>query len=206
MKWNATYRYSSSVNDYAYVDGGGCYIEQTISEQLRDAEWGKEVVLGYKMYVKDASRFNPGLGDGVIVTMQDGQVLNCNVVGIDFTVHKVYTFTISSTNARITANGTVSFCTKTGGGLDETTLMPIAATKVWGTAVGCNWQLISQNLLAKDPQRESYTNAKYVIYVPIGTEITERLKLGDNNGNPLGEFSAISIERLYDKGVIKIIV
>lgn len=206
MKWNATYRYSSSVNDYVYVDGGGCYIEQTNSEQLRDADWGKEVVLQYKMYVKDASRFNPGLGDSVIVTMQDGQILNCIIVGIDFTVHKVYTFAISSTNARITTNGTVSFCTKTGGGFDENTMMPIAATKTWSTAIGCNWNHVSQDLLAKDPQREAYTNAKYCIYVPIGTEITERLKLGDNNGNFLDEFSAISIQHFPNKGVIKIIV
>jgi len=210
MRWNATYRYSATATGAQYVDGGFCYIEQTEDEQLRDAEWGKEIVLGYKMYVKDKSRFDVQLGNIVYIMMQDGQRFYCTVVGVDFTVNKVYTFTLSSARADTSEasgfnNGMVQFGFVAGGGIDLTTGMPIKPAVTWNPS-GCHWQVVDINLLAKDIGGEAYKDAKYCIYVPIDTEVTERLKLSDNDGSLLGEFSAKSIIKMEVKGLVKIIV
>ena len=101
MRWNATYRYRSTSTDNQFVDGGSCYVDPTVTEQLRETDYGKEVLLGYKMYVKNESRFYPTLGDVVEISMQDGQQFLCTIVGNDFTVHKVYTFLIASSTPKL---------------------------------------------------------------------------------------------------------
>jgi hypothetical protein len=205
MKWNATYRYRSTSTSNLFVDGGSCYVDPTVTEQLRDTDYGKEVLLGYKMYVKNESRFNPSLGDVVEISMQDGQTFLCTIVGIDFTVHKVYTFSISSSSPRLFSNGSVQFKQKAGGGIDPTTGYPVSTTSTWSESVPCSWKTISLNLLAT-ANNEHYKDAQYSLFIEGNALPSEQLKLADNNGNTLGEFSIISYEYLNTKGVTQIIV
>lgn len=205
MKWNATYRYRGTSTNNQFVDGGSCYVDPTVTEQLRDTDYGKEVLLGYKMYVKNESRFQPTLGDVVEISMQDGQKFLCTIVGNDFTIHKVYTFTISSSSPKLFTNGTVQFKQKTGGGIEPATGYPISASSTWSEAVPCCWNVISLNLLAK-ANNEHYKDAQYTLFIEGNSLPSEQLKLTDNNGNVLGEFSVTSYEYLDTKGVMQIIV
>ena len=204
MKWNATYSYRP-VGTSEFVDGGSCYIEENQSEQLQETEWGVEVTLCYKMYVKGPSRFEPQLSDEVQINMQDGQTFICSIVGIDFTVNRVYTFLIKTHHADVVANGIVSFKTKTAGGIDPVTGYPIATTITWGDDIACRWATIDLNLLANSGTSH-FTDAKYVIYVQGDTHPTEQLKLTDSSDNVIGEFSIISYEYIDTRGITKIIV
>lgn len=204
MKWNASYSYRNPVAT-EFVDGGSCYIEQVESKQLRETEYGNELVLDYKMYVKNASRFEVERGSVVDVLMQDGQQFFCTVVGVDFTVHKVYTVRIAHSTPFVVANGSVSFKYKTGGGFEAITGYPVVAKSYWGEPVECHWATVSMDLLAIG-HNEHFTNAKFVVYILGNTLPTEQMKLSDNNGDVLGEYSVISYEYLQVKGVTKIIV
>ena len=157
------------------------------------------------MYVKNESRFYPQLGDVVEISMQDGQQFLCTIVGNDFTVHKVYTFLISSSSPKLFSNGTLQFKQKTGGGIDPTTGYPVQATSTWGEAVPCSWNTVSLNLLATT-NNEHYKDAQYSLFIEGNNLPSEQLKLSDNNGNVLGEFSIISYEYLDTKSVTRIIV
>ena len=205
MRWNATYRYRSTSTDNQFVDGGSCYVDPTVTEQLRETDYGKEVLLGYKMYVKNESRFYPTLGDVVEISMQDGQQFLCTIVGNDFTVHKFYTFLIASSTPKLFSNGTVQFKQKSGGGIDPETGYPVSATSTWSESVPCSWKTVSLNLLAT-ANNEHYKDARYTLFIEGNSLPSEQLKLTDNDGNTLGEFSVISYEYLDTKGVVQIVV
>lgn len=205
MRWNATYRYRNSDTNNQFVDGGACYIVNANTEQLVESDYGKELVLAYTMYVRDHRKVFIGLGTVVEVSMQDGQRFVCTVTGIDFTVSRIYTFTITTSTPELSANGSVQFKTKAGGGIDPTTGYPIAASAAWSDAVGCRWVKTSENLQAKS-SGEPIVQSNYTIYLDGDNMPSEQVRLTDRNGNVLGEYSVISAEYIDTKGVTKILV
>lgn len=205
MRWNATYRYRNTSTSNAFVDGGTCYIVCANTEQIMDSEWGKDKELRYTMYVRDPRKINIDWGTVVEVSMQDGQQFVCTVTGIDFTVSRLYTFTVTNSSPLLTANGTVKFKTKTGGGIDATTGYPTAATVTWSTAVDCRWDKVNENLQAKE-QGEPIVQVNYTVYLAQATLPSEQIELFDGSGVSLGEYSVISAEYIDTKGVTKITV
>lgn len=205
MRWNATYKYRNANTNNQFEDGGACYIVNANTEQLVDSDWGKEKQLKYTMYVRDHRKIFIDWGTVVEVSMQDGQQFVCTVTGIDFTISRLYTFTVSNSLPLVTANGTVKFKTKTGGGIDATTGYPTAATVTWSSAVDCRWNKVRENLQAKE-QGEPIVQINYTIYLAQATLPSEQIELFDTNGTSLGEYSVISAEYIDTKGVTKITV
>ena len=205
MRWNATYRYRTATTNGEFVDGGICQVDNGTMEQLRDAEWGKEKVFLFDVYMRNSHNIGLSVADAVEITMHDGQQFVSTVVGIDFTDRRVYALRISTNFPSFITNGSVSYKFKTGGGLDPVTGFPVPATSTWGEDIPCRWTTVSLNLLARDIE-EHYIEAKYAIYVAGKRLPSEQLKLGDNDGNVLGEFSVISYEYMELNGMTKILV
>lgn len=205
MKFNAAYRYRNSGTSNVFVDGGACYIENANKEQLVDSDWGKDLVLAFTMYVRDKRKSNIDWGTVVEVNMQDGQQFICTVTGIDCTISRLYTFTVTNSSPTITANGSVKFKTKTGGGIDTTTGYPKAVTVAWSSAYDCHIVKSTENLQAKD-NGEPIVDKSYTVYITQSALPSEQIELFDNSGVSLGEFSVISAEYIDTKGVLKIIV
>ena len=205
MRWNASYRYRNAGTDNQFVDGGACYIVNANTEQLVDSDWGKEEELKYTMYVRDIRKIFITWGTDVEVTMQDGQQFICTVTGVDFTVSRLYTFTISNSLPYMSSNGSVAFKEKSGGGINPITGYPVAATVSWKTAIDCRYAKNSENLQAKE-QGEPIVQVNYTIYIAGDNTQSEQLRLYDNGGNLLGEFSVISTEYIDTKGITKITV
>lgn len=202
---NATYKYRNAGTNNEFVDGGACYIVNANTEQLVESDWGKDKQLKYTMYVRDQRKIFINWGTVVEVSMQDGQQFVCTVTGIDFTISRLYTFTVSNTSPLVYTNGTVKFKTKTGGGIDVTTGYPTEATATWSTAVSCRWSKVNENLQAKE-QGEPIVQVNYTIYLAQDSLPSEQIELFDANGTSLGEFSVISAEYIDTKGVTKITV
>jgi hypothetical protein len=205
MRWNATYRYRNANTKFKFEDGGACFILNANTEQLVDSDWGKDKILKYTMYVRDRRKIFIDWGTVVEVSMQDGQQFICTVTGIDFTISRLYTFTITNSLPFMTTNGFVKFKTKTGGGIDVTTGYPIAATATWSDAMECRWNKVNENLQAKE-QGEPIVQVNYTIYLAQATLPSEQTELLDDSGNSLGEFSVISVEYNDTKSIMKILV
>ena len=205
MKFNASFLYRRPSAGKMFVEGGYCYIEQSTSEQLNDAEWVNELVLGYRMYVKETSRFSLQLGDIVSILMQDGQQFTCTITGVDFTVNKIYTFSISYVKGLVKANGRISYKEKIANGLDPATGFPVQAIASWSTPVECRYIKTEENLQAKN-QDEPTLQVNYTIFVAGKAIPSEQIRLYNDDSNLLGEFSIISTEYLDTKEITKIAV
>lgn len=95
----------------------------------------------------------------------------------------------------IIANGHIEAKIKTGGGIDETTGYPVTPSVSWGDPIPCQFRANSYNNRGK-ANGEAFTVASYEILIEDQSYEAEVLRLTDNNGKELGEFSVIEIESL----------
>lgn len=103
-------------------------------------------------------------------------------------------------------NGTIEFKVKTGGGMDPATGHPIASLSTWGDPIACQWVPNSNDNLGRSSDGEHFTVARYTILIEQQMAGSEQVRLKDNGGNIIGEYSIISIEQLDAVGQTKIIV
>lgn len=95
----------------------------------------------------------------------------------------------------IIANGTVRFKYKCGGGLDERGY-PVKAAAIWGDPVPCQYVAKAVDLTARSAESPTASRS-YEIYLDLPLpDYTEQLKLTDEGGGELGEYSVQSAETL----------
>lgn len=107
----------------------------------------------------------------------------------------------------IIKNGTIEVKCKDAGGIDKVTGFPLANTNVeWGKPIPCQWQANKYNNLGKS-EGGNFTVAHYSILIESERVFTaEQIRLKDNYGNVLGEFSVIEVETLQAMCQLRITV
>lgn len=97
----------------------------------------------------------------------------------------------------IIENGTIEVKYKSAGGIDKTTGFPVPSGNVeWGKPIPCQWLANKYSNLGKS-EGGNFTVAHYSILIESEREFTaEQIRLKDNYGNVLGEFSIIEVETL----------
>ena len=97
----------------------------------------------------------------------------------------------------IIENGTIEIKSKKVRGLDIGNGFPIPSDKVvWGGPIPCQWKANKYSNLGKS-EGGNFTVAHYSILIESEQEFTaEQIRLKDNYGNVLGEFSVIEVEPL----------
>jgi len=105
----------------------------------------------------------------------------------------------------IISNGYISAKIKTGGGLDENG-NPVRPSSEWGKPISCHIKVNTRNNLGKQ-NGNTFTIASYEILIEPQPFEAERVKLIDNCGKELGEFSVMyPPEHLEAVGAVKIVV
>lgn len=101
-------------------------------------------------------------------------------------------------------NGTIETKIKSGGGFNNAGY-PIKPDEKWSNPIQCHFRSANCNLngIAKG---ESFTDVSYEIIIYEQSYEGEILKLRDSEGNVIGEYSAIKIDKLSIVGRIKILV
>lgn len=94
---------------------------------------------------------------------------------------------------------------KSGGGIDPETGFLIKASRSWGDPIECQYRANEYNNKGK-ADGNTFIVAKYVILIEQQTIDAEQIKLEDESGTSLGEFSIISIEPLAAVDQMKILV
>ena len=107
----------------------------------------------------------------------------------------------------IIENGTIEVKGKSAGGIDADTGFPIPSNNVtWGEPIPCQWLANKYNNLGKS-EGGNFTVAHYSILIESEQEFTaEQIRLKDNYGNVLGEFSVIEVEQLQAMCQLRITV
>lgn len=107
----------------------------------------------------------------------------------------------------IIENGTIEVKTKSAGGIDTDTGFPIPSNNIaWGEPIPCQWQANKYNNLGKS-EAGNFTIAHYSILIEFEHGFSaEQIRLKDNYGNVLGEFSVIEAEPLQAMCQVRIIV
>ena len=107
----------------------------------------------------------------------------------------------------IIKNGTIEVKSKSAGGIDPETGFPIPSDRVtWGEPIPCQWLANKYNNLGKS-EGGNFTVAHYSILIESEQEFkSEQIRLRDNYGNVLGEFSVIEVEPLQAMCQIRITV
>lgn len=97
----------------------------------------------------------------------------------------------------IIENGTIEVKSKSAGGIDPETGFPIPSDRVtWGEPIPCQWLANKYSNLGKS-EGGNFTVAHYSILIESEQPFTsEQIRLRDNYGNVLGEFSVIEVEAL----------
>lgn len=97
----------------------------------------------------------------------------------------------------IIENGTIEIKSKSAGGIDLETGYPAPSGNViWSNPIPCQWQANKFNNLGKS-EGGNFTIASYSILIESEQNFTaEQIRLKDNYGNVLGEFSIIEVEPL----------
>ena len=105
----------------------------------------------------------------------------------------------------IIANGTIRF-KSTSGGLDERGY-PVKAAALWGEAIPCQYVPKSVDLTARSAESPTAVRS-YEIYLPLPlpADYSEQLKLTDEGGEELGEYSVQSAETMRAVQQVLIIV
>lgn len=108
----------------------------------------------------------------------------------------------------IIPNGTIAFKQKTPGGIDPETGYPSKHTaSTWGDPIPCQYLPNSRSNLGK-VNGERFTTAHYTLLLeeqPLPD--SEQLRLTDETGKSLGEFSLLSPpENLTAVGEIKLLI
>lgn len=107
----------------------------------------------------------------------------------------------------IIQNGTIEIKRKSASGIDPETGYPIPSGNItWGKPIPCQWLANKYNNLGKS-EGGNFIAAHYSILIESEQEFTaEQIKLRDNYGNVLGEFSVIAVEPLQAMCQLRITV
>lgn len=107
----------------------------------------------------------------------------------------------------IIENGTIEVKRKSVNGIDTETGFPVQSSDVtWGTPIPCQWRADRYNNLGKS-EGGNHTVAHYSILIESEQAFTaEQIRLKDNYGNVLGEFSVIGAEVLQAVCQVRITV
>lgn len=106
----------------------------------------------------------------------------------------------------IIENGTIELKSKIGGGIDPITGYPLKPSSIsWGEPIPCQYKANRYNNLGR-VNGEHFTTASFEILVEEQPITSEQLRLKDNRGGVLGEFSIISVEPLEAVCELRILV
>lgn len=106
----------------------------------------------------------------------------------------------------IIENGTIQIKQKTGGGIDPNTgYARTSSAVVWGDPIPCQYYPNRYTNLGR-VNGEHFKSAEYTVLIEEQPFGAEQIRLIDNAGDLVGEFSVISSEPLEAVGQIKIIV
>lgn len=108
----------------------------------------------------------------------------------------------------IIQNGTIEFKIQEAGAIDpETGYRSQPSSASWSEAQPANIQVVKINQLAQALGGEHFTEKSYVVYLEEDTPIlSERFRLRDITGKPLGEFSVSQVVPLEAVGMKRILV
>ncbi len=104
----------------------------------------------------------------------------------------------------IITNGKIEMKIKTGGGLGADGY-PVSHTVSWGLPIPCQFRANKYNNKGRT-NGEAFTIASYEILIEEQPLTSECVRLSDDAGNVMGEFSVISSEPLVSVCQIKILV
>ena len=102
-------------------------------------------------------------------------------------------------------NGTIQFKTKSATGINPETGYPDKPTEAWGEPIPCQYQA-NNNSLKGRTNGEAFHIASYEILIDEQPYESEQLRLRDDNGKVIGEFSVIDIKPLSAICQVKILV
>lgn len=107
----------------------------------------------------------------------------------------------------IIKNGTIEVKYKWSDGIDKETGFPIPSSNIkWSRPIPCQWQANKYNNLGKS-EGGNFIVAHYSILIESEEEFTaEQIRLTDDYGYILGEFSVIEVERLQAMCQLRITV
>lgn len=105
----------------------------------------------------------------------------------------------------IIANGTIETKVKTGGGIDPKTGHPITPSVSWSKPIPCQYRANKYSNKGR-VNGEAFTIASYEILIDEQPFDAEMLRLQNDSGKILGEFSVIEIEPLQAVCQLRILV
>lgn len=105
----------------------------------------------------------------------------------------------------IIANGHIETKIKTGGGIDPDTGYPVAPIVTWGNSIPCQFRANSYSNKGRT-NGEAFTIASYEILIDEQPYEAEQLRLLNDSGKVLGEFSVIEVEPLPAVCQVRILV
>ena len=94
----------------------------------------------------------------------------------------------------IIQNGTIEFKRKSSGRIDPETGYPSKAKDLgWSDPIPCQFMPVSRQLLVKTQEGERITKATYTVLIEMQPlPSSEQIRLTDQNGKCVGEFSMIA--------------
>ena len=105
----------------------------------------------------------------------------------------------------IVANGTIETKIKSGGGINPETGYPNKPSEAWGEPIPCQFRANSYSNKGRT-NGEAFTIASYEILIDEQPYEAEQLRLLNDSGKVLGEFSVIDIKPLAAVCQVKILV
>lgn len=102
----------------------------------------------------------------------------------------------------IIANGTILPKASIGGGIDPQTGLASAPTEAYGKPIPCQWIAQSYNAIAK-VLGEPATLASYQVLIESQPFDATALRLIDEDGTILGDYSIKQVERLQAVGQLR---
>lgn len=96
--------------------------------------------------------------------------------------------------AKIKDNGTVSFLTVTGGGIDSSG-NPIAVSETWTEPIPCHIDTVTDNTKGTYEDGK-FRQQSYKIFLEIMPVDSTKVRLTNNEGKHLGDFQIQRIEKL----------
>ena len=105
----------------------------------------------------------------------------------------------------IVANGTIETKIKSGGGINPETGYPNKPSEAWGEPIPCQYQANSYSNKGRT-NGEAFTIASYEILIDEQPYEAEQLRLLNDSGKVIGEFSVIDIKPLAAVCQVKILV
>lgn len=103
----------------------------------------------------------------------------------------------------IIPNGTILPKTSTGGGIDPLTGLASAPVEAFGKPIPCQWIAQSYNALAK-VLGEPATIASYQVLIELQPFDAPALRLKDDSGEVLGDYSIKQVETLEAVGQLRL--